>query len=150
MKVAEYMKSHLGEEFDGTISGIIPIGFFVELDAVFVEGLVHVSTLEDDYYEVDESGVSMVGRNRMRRFTIVTVSGSWSPRGQGARRGGFRPHLQGRREAAHERRPRAPRKTVGRKNTPVSRGKEKEDRAEVKALTPRRCVIACRKGIPLT
>ncbi len=119
MKVAEYMKSHLGEEFDGTISGIIPIGFFVELDAVFVEGLVHVSTLEDDYYEVDESGVSMVGRNRMRRFTIgdrvrIVVSRADKEHGEVdfvliSKEGEKQRTSAG---------PRAPRKTVGRKNTP--------------------------------
>lgn len=70
MKIAEFMERHLGEEFNGAVSGIIPIGFFVELDEYFVEGLVHVSSLEDDYYEVDEHGVAMVGRNKGRRFMI--------------------------------------------------------------------------------
>jgi ribonuclease R len=70
MKTAEFMQRHLGEEFDGSVSGIIPIGFFVELDDVFVEGLVHVSTLDDDYYEVDDLGVSLIGKNKGRRFMI--------------------------------------------------------------------------------
>jgi ribonuclease R len=70
MKIAEFMERHLGEEFNGTVSGIIPIGFFVELDEYFVEGLVHVSSLEDDYYETDEHGVAMIGRNKGRRFMI--------------------------------------------------------------------------------
>lgn len=87
MKTAEYMERHLGEEFDGTISGIIPIGFFVELDSVFVEGLVHVSTLEDDYYEVDNLGVALVGRNKGRRFMIgerakIVVSRTNKERGE--------------------------------------------------------------------
>ncbi len=87
MKTAEYMHRHLGEEFDGSISGIIPIGFFVELDAVFVEGLVHVSTLDDDYYEVDDLGVAMIGRNKGRRFSVgdrvrIVVSRTEKERGE--------------------------------------------------------------------
>jgi ribonuclease R len=70
MKTAEFMQNHLGEEFEGAISGIIPIGFFVELDSMFVEGLVHVSTLDDDYYEVDDLGVTLIGKNKGRRFRI--------------------------------------------------------------------------------
>jgi ribonuclease R len=70
MKIAEFMERHLGEEFNGSVSGIIPIGFFVELDEYFVEGLVHVSSLDDDYYEIDEHGVAMVGKNKGRRFMI--------------------------------------------------------------------------------
>ncbi|MFC1561046.1 ribonuclease R [Candidatus Latescibacterota bacterium] len=70
MKTAEFMKKHLGEEFDGTISGIIPKGIFVELETFFIEGLIHVSSLEDDYYEIDSTGVAMTGRNRGRRYMI--------------------------------------------------------------------------------
>jgi len=70
MKVAEFMKSHLGEEFDGTISGVIPLGFFVELDRYFVEGLVHVSSLTDDYYEIERSGVALVGRSKGTRYVL--------------------------------------------------------------------------------
>lgn len=87
MKIAEFMESRLGEEFNGTVSGIIPIGFFVELDEYFVEGLVHVSSLEDDYYEIDEHGVSLIGRNKGRRFMIgdrvmVTVARADKQRGE--------------------------------------------------------------------
>lgn len=117
MKVAEYMRTHLGEEFTGTISGIIPIGFFVELDAVFVEGLVHVSTLEDDYYEVDEAGVSMIGRNRMRRFTIgdrvrIVVSRADKEHGEVDF---VLVAKEGEKERTSAVRPRAPRKAAGRK-----------------------------------
>ncbi|HUT62960.1 MAG TPA: RNB domain-containing ribonuclease, partial [Anaerolineae bacterium] len=70
MKTAEFMKQHLGEEFDGTISGIMPNGMFVELDTYFVEGLIHVSSLEDDYYEIDSNGIAMKGRNSGRRYMI--------------------------------------------------------------------------------
>jgi len=70
MKAAEFMHEHLGEEFDGIISGIIPVGFFVGLDKYFVEGLVHVTTLHNDYYTVDRAGVSLVGRATGRRFML--------------------------------------------------------------------------------
>ena len=70
MKTAEFMQQHLGSEFTGAISGIIPIGFFVELDEFFVEVLVHVSTLDDDFYEIDDYGVALIGRNKGRRFMI--------------------------------------------------------------------------------
>ncbi|MFC1692346.1 ribonuclease R [Candidatus Latescibacterota bacterium] len=70
MKTAEFMKTHLGEEFEGRITGILPIGFFVELDRWFVEGLVHVSSLEDDYYETDRSGISLKGKRTGMRFMI--------------------------------------------------------------------------------
>lgn len=73
MKTAEFMQRHLGEEFEGRISGMMPFGFFVELDTVFVEGLVHVSSLDDDYYDLDALGIAMAGRNRNHRFTI----GDW-------------------------------------------------------------------------
>ncbi|MFC1649973.1 ribonuclease R [Candidatus Latescibacterota bacterium] len=70
MKKAEFMKEHIGAEFDGTVSGIIPKGIFVELDEYFVEGLIRVSDIEDDYYEIDTAGISMTGRNTGNRFMI--------------------------------------------------------------------------------
>ncbi len=70
MKTAEFMKMHLGEEFEGTVSGIIPKGIFVELDRYYVEGLILVSSLDDDYYEIESNGIAMSGRNRGRRFMV--------------------------------------------------------------------------------
>ena len=70
MKAAEFMKERLGEDFDGTISSMMPIGFFVEIDEFFVEGLVHVTTLANDYYELDRAGVSLVGKRTRRKFTL--------------------------------------------------------------------------------
>jgi len=70
MKTAEFMREHLGEEFDGTIVGMIPSGFFVEIDRYFAEGFVHVSTLHNDYYEMDETGISLVGRSSGERFRL--------------------------------------------------------------------------------
>ena len=53
MKMAEYMEKHIGEEFDGVISGVESFGLFVELDNL-VEGLVHVNSLKGDYYNYVE------------------------------------------------------------------------------------------------
>ncbi len=49
----EYMQDRVGEEFEGMIASAVPFGLFVELDEVFVEGLVHVSSLPGDYYQHD-------------------------------------------------------------------------------------------------
>lgn len=49
----EYMEERVGEEFEGTISSVVPFGAFVELDQLYVEGLVHVTSLPSDYWEHD-------------------------------------------------------------------------------------------------
>ena len=54
LKKVEYMEAHTGEEYDGVISGITAHGLYVEL-ANTVEGLVHVNSLKDDFYEYDEA-----------------------------------------------------------------------------------------------
>lgn len=60
LKKCEYMAQHVGEEFDGVISGVTAFGIFVEL-ANGVEGLVHISSLMDDYYEFYEERYALVG-----------------------------------------------------------------------------------------
>ncbi len=70
MKKVQYMQQHLGAEFDGYIAGVTGFGFFVELDELFVEGLVHISTLEDDLYSYEEKQHSLVGRRLRRVFRI--------------------------------------------------------------------------------
>lgn len=70
LKKVEFMERHLGEEFGGTISSVTSFGFFVLLDAFFVEGLVHVSSLEDDYYVFDEDHHILTGEHRKRRFRL--------------------------------------------------------------------------------
>jgi len=57
----EYMQDKLGEEFDGTISGVSSFGFFAELDGVHVDGLVHISALDNDYYHFDPIGHRLTG-----------------------------------------------------------------------------------------
>lgn len=60
MKKAEYMEKHIGEEFDGIISSVTKFGIFVELENT-IEGLVHISNLED-HYDYDEDSRSLLGR----------------------------------------------------------------------------------------
>ncbi len=60
-KQVEYMREHVGEEFSGHVGGVVAFGLFVQLDEVFVEGLVHVSDLRDDTYRYDEIGHRLLG-----------------------------------------------------------------------------------------
>lgn len=69
-KQVEFMQNHLGEVFDGVISGVKEFGVFVELVANGVEGLVPIRDLDDDYYELDEKTYSLVGYNTKRRFSL--------------------------------------------------------------------------------
>ena len=62
MKKAEYMENYIGQRFAGVISGITKFGMFVELDNT-VEGLVHISSMEDDYYHYDEVSHSLIGEH---------------------------------------------------------------------------------------
>jgi len=70
LKKVEFMRRHLGDEFAGTIASVRAFGFFVLLDAYFVEGLVHVSSLEDDYYLLVEDEYALVGEHGGRRFRL--------------------------------------------------------------------------------
>ena len=60
--MAQYMNARLGEEFDGVISSVTSYGFFVLLPNT-VEGLVHVSSMMDDYYEFDEQNYCLRGQD---------------------------------------------------------------------------------------
>ncbi len=66
-----YMKDRVGEVFEGSISSVVPFGIFVALDGVFVEGLVHVSELGQDYFHFDEKSHAMVGERSGRRFRLA-------------------------------------------------------------------------------
>lgn len=65
-KQAEFMRSHVGEEFNGHVTGVTAFGLFVQLAEVFVEGLVHVSALKDDFYRYDELGHRLIGQRHGR------------------------------------------------------------------------------------
>ena len=69
MKMAEYMEQHIGEEFDGVISGVESFGMFIELDNL-IEGLVHINSLKGDYYTYVEELMCLIGQNTKVRYTI--------------------------------------------------------------------------------
>ena len=60
---AEYMQDKVGETFKGIISSVTSFGLFVELDDIYVEGLVHVTALKSDYYHFDAAKHMMMGEN---------------------------------------------------------------------------------------
>jgi ribonuclease R len=70
LKKCQFMAGRIGGEHRGFVVSVQPFGFFVELEEIFVEGLVHLSTLADDYYQFDEATHSLTGMSRRRRFTI--------------------------------------------------------------------------------
>ncbi len=70
LKKVQYMQKHLGEEFEGYISGVTAFGLFVELTELFVEGLLHISTLDDDLYTHLEQQHALAGRRTGRLFRI--------------------------------------------------------------------------------
>jgi ribonuclease R len=65
-----FMKEKVGETYDGIISHIASFGFFVELNDVFVEGLVLLNTLYDDYYHFEEERFRLVGRRSRKIYRV--------------------------------------------------------------------------------
>jgi ribonuclease R len=70
LKKAEFMKAHTGELFQGLITGVQSYGFFVEIETLLVEGLVHVSSLKDDWYEFRSRQQRLVGRKSRRQYRL--------------------------------------------------------------------------------
>ena len=69
MKKVQYMSRHIGEEYEGVISGITAYGMYVELPNT-VEGMVHVSNMRDDYYHYDEAHYEMTGEKTGRVYRL--------------------------------------------------------------------------------
>ena len=69
MKKAEYMMSHVGEEFEGMISSVLNFGMFVELPNL-VEGLIRLDSLKDDFYTYDESTFTIRGNKNKRGYRL--------------------------------------------------------------------------------
>ena len=65
-----YMKGRVGEEFEGSISAVVSFGIFVALDSVYVEGLVHVSELGEDYFRFDSVKHQMLGERSGQRYRL--------------------------------------------------------------------------------
>lgn len=75
-KQVEYMSEHLGQVFDGVISGVTEWGIYVELNENKCEGMVPIRELGDDYYIFDEKNYCIIGRQRHKKFQLgdaVTV-----------------------------------------------------------------------------
>lgn len=66
----QYMEDKVGESFTGTITGVTHFGVFVQIDDVLVDGLVHVSSLDNDYYHFEPSRMSLVGERSGKTFAI--------------------------------------------------------------------------------
>jgi ribonuclease R len=63
-----FMKEKVGDEYEGVITGVTSYGMFAQLKDIFVEGLVHVSTLRDDYYSFYERGHMLKGKHRKKVY----------------------------------------------------------------------------------
>jgi len=66
----EFLADHLGEVYDGVISGVTEWGLYVELDSNKCEGMVPIRDLTDDYYEFDEKNYCIVGRHTNTRYRL--------------------------------------------------------------------------------
>jgi ribonuclease R len=69
-KKVRFMADKVGDVFDGYITGVAPFGMFVELIDHYVEGLVHVSTMADDYYRYREQTHSLFGENTKKTYRL--------------------------------------------------------------------------------
>jgi ribonuclease R len=66
----EYLRDKIGEEFDSVVTGVVDFGLFVQLEGMQVDGLVHVSTLGQDYFRFEEDRRALVGDRTGTRYTL--------------------------------------------------------------------------------
>lgn len=66
----EFMRDRVGETHDGVISGVTGFGLFVELSDIYIEGLVHVTSLKNDYYQFDASGHRLTGERTRKVYRL--------------------------------------------------------------------------------
>ena len=69
-KKVRFMSDKVGEEFSGYITGVAAFGLFIELEEHFVEGLVHVSSMADDFYRFVERGHQLRGENTKKTYRL--------------------------------------------------------------------------------
>ncbi len=69
-KKVRFMAEKVGETYSGYVTGVQAFGLFVELDEVYVQGLVHVSSMNDDYYHFDEKAHRLKGENTARTYRL--------------------------------------------------------------------------------
>ncbi|HEY4502691.1 MAG TPA: ribonuclease R [Candidatus Paceibacterota bacterium] len=70
LKQVEYMKDHVGESFDGIITGIVDWGLYVEEKETKAEGLIRMASLSDDFYELDKKRYRIVGNKTGKAYTL--------------------------------------------------------------------------------
>lgn len=68
----KYMREHLGEEFGGVVTAVTSFGLFVTLDAMYVEGLVHITELGGEYFRFDEARQELRGERTGIRYALGT------------------------------------------------------------------------------
>ena len=66
----EYMENKVGEEFEGIVTSVTSFGLFVELDGIYIEGLIHVTDLSNDYYHYDPSNHILKGEKTKQVFSL--------------------------------------------------------------------------------
>ena len=66
-----FMQDKIGEEFTGTVAGVTTFGIFVQLDELFVEGLVHITELGADYFQYDEARHDLRGERTGQRYQLT-------------------------------------------------------------------------------
>nr|WP_232516537.1 ribonuclease R [Thauera sp. K11] len=66
-----FMQDRVGEEFTGSVSGVVPFGLFVALDDIFIEGLLHISDLGSDYFHYDETRHALMGERTGKQFRLA-------------------------------------------------------------------------------
>jgi len=66
----EYLQDHVGASYQGVISSVVSFGLFVELSDLYVEGLVHVSSLQNDYYHFDAGGFRLIGERSGQSYKL--------------------------------------------------------------------------------
>ncbi len=69
-KMVEFMKEHIGEEFEGHISGMTEWGIYVELEETHIEGMAFLRDIAGDYFAFDQENYEVVGRSTGRRMTL--------------------------------------------------------------------------------
>jgi ribonuclease R len=70
LKILLFLSGKLGEQYDAVITGVADYGFFAQVEQFPAEGLVHISSLVDDFYQFDEAGHALEGKRSRRRFRL--------------------------------------------------------------------------------
>jgi ribonuclease R len=66
----DYVAERIGEDFDGVVMGVTEFGLFIELTGFYVQGLLHISELGQDYFRFDQTGLTLIGDRSGRRFGL--------------------------------------------------------------------------------